>query len=44
MEFPEVRVTVEIKQLTAPATETLFDLIEAYGKARQVLVAAETMP
>ena len=40
-DFPGVRVTVEIKQLSAPATETLFDLIEEYDKARQVLVAAE---
>jgi glycerophosphoryl diester phosphodiesterase len=40
-DFPEARATVEIKQLSAPATETLFDVVEEYDKARQVLVAAE---
>ena len=41
LEFPEARVTVEIKELPAPAMETLFDVIEEFGKAPQVLVAAE---
>ena len=40
-EFPAARSTVEIKELSAPAFETLFGLIEELGKARQVLVAAE---
>ncbi len=40
-EFPDARATVEIKELPPPAMETLFDVIEEFGKARQVLVAAE---
>ena len=40
-EFPEARTTVEIKELPAPAVGTLFDLIEEFGAAEQVLVAAE---
>lgn len=40
-EFPDTRATVEIKELPPPAMETLFDVIEEFGKARQVLVAAE---
>ncbi len=40
-EFPEARATVEIKELSPPAIETLFDLVEEFGKAPQVLVAAE---
>ncbi len=41
LEFPGARATVEIKELPAPAMETLFDVIEEFGKAGQVLVAAE---
>ena len=40
-EFPGARLTVEIKELTPPAIETLFDLVEELGKVEQVLVAAE---
>ena len=40
-EFPLVRATVEIKELPGPAMETLFDLVEEFGRAPQVLVAAE---
>jgi len=40
-EFPQARLTVEIKELSQPAIERLFDLIEEVGKVEQVLVAAE---
>lgn len=40
-EFPHAAVTVEIKELPAPAMETLFDVIEEFDSASQVLVAAE---
>ena len=40
-EFPGTRATLEIKELPAPAIETLFDLVEEFGKAEEVLVAAE---
>jgi glycerophosphoryl diester phosphodiesterase len=40
-DFPQARATLEIKELSAPATETLFDLVEEFDNARQVLVAAE---
>ncbi len=39
--FPGTRATLEIKELRAPAIETLFDLVEEFGKAEEVLVAAE---
>ena len=39
--FPGTRATLEIKELPAPAIETLFDLVEEFGKAEEVLVAAE---
>ena len=39
--FPRAKATLEIKELSAAATETLFDLIEEFGKAQQVLLAAE---
>ena len=40
-EFPQATATVEIKELPPPAMKTLFDVIEEFGKVRQVLVAAE---
>lgn len=40
-DFPRARATLEIKELSAPAIETLFDLVEEFDKAPQVLVAAE---
>ena len=40
-EFPRTKATLEIKELSAPAIETLFDLVEEFGKAEEVLVAAE---
>ncbi len=40
-EFPRTRATLEIKELPAPALESLFDLVEEFGKAEEVLVAAE---
>ncbi len=40
-DFPQVKATLEIKELSAPATEALFDLVEEFGKVEQVLVAAE---
>ena len=40
-DFPGTRATLEIKELAAPAIETLFDLVEEFGKAEEVLVAAE---
>ena len=40
-EFSGTRATLEIKELAAPAIETLFDLVEEFGKAEEVLVAAE---
>ena len=38
---PPAKATVEIKELPAPAMESLFDLVEEFGRAVQVLVAAE---
>ena len=40
-DFPGTKATLEIKELSAPAIETLFDLVEEFGKAEEVLVAAE---
>lgn len=40
-DFPQAKATLEIKELPVPAIETLFDLVEEFGKTRQVLVAAE---
>ncbi len=40
-DFSRAKATLEIKELAAPAIETLFDLVEEFGKAQQVLVAAE---
>lgn len=40
-EFPGTKATLEIKELPAPAIETLFDLVEEFGKAEEVLVATE---
>ncbi len=39
-DFPQAKATLEIKELSAPATETLFDLVVEFGKARQLLVVA----
>ncbi len=41
VEFPHAAATVEIKELPGPAMGVLFDLIEEFDKAPQVLVAAE---
>lgn len=41
VDFPGTRATLEIKELAAPAIETLFDLVEEFGKVEDVLVAAE---
>ncbi len=40
-DFPRVKATLEIKELPVPAIEALFDLVEEFGKAPEVLVAAE---
>lgn len=39
--FPEVKATLEIKELPAPAMEALFDLLEEFDRTGQVLVASE---
>lgn len=40
-EFPEAKTTVEIKELSVLAIETLFDLVEEFERAPQLLVAAQ---
>ena len=40
-EFPEAKTTVEIKELPVLVIETLFDLVEEFGRAPQLLLAAQ---
>lgn len=40
-DLPGARTTLEIKELSAPGIERLFDLVEEAGKTQQVLVASE---